>query len=105
MQDEFALLQSDFTREVFCYSGSLPTIDLTIRYLLSDKPTASARAIRAEGDRPPYKGRSKSGSAQARAILSKIEGSKEARKTGETARIGAGIARRLTLARARGGAP
>ena len=40
LQDEFALLQSDFTREVFCYSGSLPTIDLTIGYLLSDKPTA-----------------------------------------------------------------
>jgi hypothetical protein len=37
LQHEFALLQSDFTREVFCYSGSLPTIDLTIGYLLSDK--------------------------------------------------------------------
>jgi hypothetical protein len=40
LQDEFALLQSDFTLEVFCYSGSLPTIDLTIGYLLSDRPTA-----------------------------------------------------------------
>src|SRR6201982_3159432 len=30
LHDEFALLQSDFTREVFCYSGNLPTIDLTI---------------------------------------------------------------------------
>lgn len=30
---------------------------------------------------------------------------REARKTGETARVGAGISRRFTLARARGGAP
>ncbi|MGY3586625.1 hypothetical protein ACVIGB_004316 [Bradyrhizobium sp. USDA 4341] len=29
----------------------------------------------------------------------------EARKTGETARVGAGASRRFTLARARGGAP
>ena len=32
-------------------------------------------------------------------------GREEARKTGETARVGAGASRRFTLARARGGAP
>jgi hypothetical protein len=57
------------------------------------------------GGSPAFKGRSKSGSAQARARPSKAKERAEARKTGETARVGAGISRRFTLARARGGAP
>ena len=46
------------------------------------------------------KGRSKSGSAQ-RMTAREDTGCEEARKTGDTTRVGAGICRRFTLVRAR----
>jgi hypothetical protein len=65
---------------------------------------ARARAAGAEGDRPPLRAARRAG-LHKRLTGCKASGCGEARKTGETARVGAGICRRFTLVRARGGAP
>ena len=64
---------------------------------------ASARATRVEGDRPPLRAARRVG-LHKRMTGRDDSGSEEARKTGETARVGAGVCRRFILVRARGGA-
>jgi hypothetical protein len=58
---------------------------------------ASARATRAEGDRPPFRAARSAGLHKR--VPSLGEDRRKARKTGETARVGAGFGRRFTLAR------
>lgn len=57
------------------------------------------------GESPAPKGPLEERVCTSPSVTTKDSGCEKARKTGETARGGAGISRRFTLARARGGAP